>query len=294
MRRIVIFNQKGGVGKTVTAINLSAGLAARGRKVLLVDMDPQANATLGLGFDVSESERPDVYDLLVDENATLEKTILITGKKNLLLAPADLDLAAAEASIFEIEDRHLLLKERIERSGISLDYIIIDCPPSLNLLTLNALCASTELFIPIQMSYFALEGVKHLIHILDMVRDELEHDIPVTGVIATVFERTKMSKEVLASVTEHFGDVVFKTPIRRSVKIDEATSHHVSIFDYAPDSYAADDYRRLTSEVVAQEKRTAQVVAHQTHTAEVVAHDTHTAEGVFSSGETTPEFGAKW
>jgi len=254
MRRIVIFNQKGGVGKTVTAINLSAGLAARGRKVLLVDMDPQANATLGLGFDVSESDRPDIYDLLVDENVTLDKTVLITARRNLLLVPADLDLAAAEAAILDVEDRHLQLRSKIDGGTLQLDYLIIDCPPSLSLLTLNALCASSELFIPIQMSYFALEGVKHLLHILDMVRDDLEHDLPITGVIPTVYERTNMSREVLASITEHFGEAVFKTPIRRSVKIDEATSHHKSIFDYAPDSYAAEDYRHLTSEVLAQEK----------------------------------------
>lgn len=251
MRIVAIVNQKGGVGKTTLAVNLSAGLAKENKKVLLLDLDPQANASIALGVD-AHSEIKSVYDILIG-NDRLAGIIGQTNEYNLFLAPANLNLAAAEIELVNRKGREKILQTKIEEDFdfvSSFNYIFIDCPPSLSLLTVNALTTANEVFIPIQLGYFALEGVVHLMTILDLVKEELGHNVKVSGVIGTFYEDNELCKEVWKRVKEHFGDLLFNQWLSKDVKLDEAASYHQAIYEYAPDSKAAEEFRNLTLEVL--------------------------------------------
>ncbi len=256
MRCIAITNQKGGVGKTTIAINLSAGLAMYTREVLLIDFDPQANATIGLGFDV-DLERPSVYDVMAGEGASLSSVTLQTHVRGLKLVPSSLNLASAEITLANRPGREVVLKRKMDEAPSTFDYCIIDCPPSLGLLTVNGLTAAKEVLIPIQMGYFALEGVRQLTRIIELVRQELDReDLDVCGVLANFYDgRCRLSKEILAKLIEHFGSLVFQSVIRKNVVLDEAASHHKTIFEYAPRSRAARAFRDVVLEVIEGESR---------------------------------------
>ncbi|MDA0836997.1 MAG: ParA family protein [Planctomycetota bacterium] len=251
MKTIAIANQKGGVGKTTTAINLSAALAIEGRKVLLVDFDPQANSSIVVGLGPN-SHAKTMYDVMSDPRVTISQVIQPTNTTDLFSAPANLNLAACEITLVNTAGRETVLKRSLSEVSEHFDYCIIDCAPSLSLLTVNALMASDEIFIPIQMGYFALEGVQHLMTIIDLVKSDLGHtDLRIGGVIITFYEkRVKMSQEVLERVRSFFKTLVFQSVIPRTIKLDEAASYHQTIFDYSPRSTGARAYRNLAAEVI--------------------------------------------
>jgi chromosome partitioning protein len=244
---IVLANQKGGVGKTTTAINLGAELAARGVATLLVDLDPQANATAGLGL--SEPARASTYDVLIDD-APLESVIIPTSQANLDLAPAGPDLAGAEVELVPLMAREQRLLRALDTVGERYDAVIIDCPPSLGLLTLNALTAADEVIIPVQCEYLALEGLGQLVRTLDAVRRNLNQRLHLGGLVLTMFDaRTNLAQQVAAEVRSHFP-TTFEAVIPRSVRASEAPSHGLTLGQYAASSPAAKAYAALAGEVI--------------------------------------------
>lgn len=240
--------------KTTTAINLATYLAAAGRKVLLIDMDPQANATSGIG--VARSIKPHtIYDLLVQEEDTISifDVIVPSSRRELVVAPCTVDLAAAEVELVGALARETRLKQALEPIRERCDYVIIDCPPSLGLLTVNALVAADGLIIPIQCEYLALEGLTHLLSTIQIVKNKLNSKLDIAGVVLTMFDpRTRLAGEIVREVRDHFPREVFQTIIHRNVRLSEAPSFGQSIIDYDPASPGAISYRTLAEEVIAR------------------------------------------
>lgn len=250
---ISIVNQKGGVGKTTTAVNLSAFLAKKRKKVLMIDLDPQGNATSGFGFDKMELKNT-VYDLLVNDEE-ITNVILPTQVKNVDMCPTNINLAGAEVELVSAISRETILKNAIETVRDQYDYVIIDCAPSLGLLTINALAACDGVIVPIQGEYYALEGLTQLIDTINMIRKKLNPKIGITGVVITMHDsRTQLTKQVVEEVQKYFGDKVFKTFIPRNVRLAEAPSHGQTIDEYDAKSKGAVAYQALANEVVKRTK----------------------------------------
>lgn len=248
---ISISNQKGGVGKTTTSVNLSAALAALGKKILLIDLDPQGNASSGLGITVEENEKS-VYDALVN-GEPMENCIKKTGFGLLWVCPATVDLAGAEIELVDMKSRETRLKEAIAAIRDRYDMILIDCPPSLGLLTLNALTATDTVLMPIQCEYYALEGLSQLTKTIKMVKQALNPAIDIEGVLLTMFDsRTNLSIAVADEVKKFFPQKVYKTVIPRNVRLSEAPSYGQPVNIYDPSSRGAEAYRLLAEEVVSK------------------------------------------
>jgi chromosome partitioning protein len=244
---VALANQKGGVGKSTTAINLAAALAFQDQRVLLIDLDPQGNASSGLGIDRGAIE-VSIYDVLLKESP-LEDAIEPTSVRNLFLVPATIDLAGAEIELVSMFSRETRLGNAIDELGDDFDIVLIDCPPSLGLLTVNALTAAKEVLIPIQCEYYALEGLSQLLKNVQLVSANLNPELKVSGVVLTMYDgRTKLSKEVAEQVRDHFGEVAFDTVIPRSVRLSEAPSYGEPIEAFDPMSRGAIAYRQLGRE----------------------------------------------
>ena len=245
-----ISNQKGGVGKSTTAINLSACLGEIGKKVLVIDMDPQGNTTSGLGIDKDDPEIYTVYDMLVDE-CSVNDCILDTGFDNLSIIASNSNLAGAEIELLEIEDREYTLRNHIEPIKDEFDYILIDCPPSLSILTINAMCASSGIIVPIQCEYYALEGLTQILNTINLVKERLNSEIKIEGVVFTMFDaRNNLSSDVVANVKENLDINVFDTIIPRNVRLAEAPSYGMPVIEYDNRSTGAASYRYLAEEIV--------------------------------------------
>ncbi|RJO66268.1 MAG: ParA family protein [Myxococcales bacterium] len=252
MARIVaVANQKGGVGKTTTAVNLAAALAAAEKRTLLVDLDPQANATSGFGLRIEDGQ-PHVYHVLAGER-TAEETLLATAVPNLSLLPAGRDLIGAEIELIGELARERRLKDALETTAARFDYVLIDCPPSLGLLTINALTAAQAVLIPVQTEYYALEGVGHLMHTLTLVRQHLNPALEVEGVLLTMVDfRTNLAREVAEELRRHFADKVYSTMIYRNVRLSEAPSHGKPVLLYDIASRGCENYLQLANEFMAR------------------------------------------
>ncbi|GAB4283832.1 MAG: AAA family ATPase [Candidatus Dojkabacteria bacterium] len=245
-------NQKGGVGKTTSVLNVGVFLAEKGKKVLLVDMDPQANLTSGLGMR-KEREQEDylsIYDILIN-NEEVEGVIRKTRIQNLDLIPSVIELAGAEIEMVNVISRETILKRALEKINSKFDFILIDCPPSLGLLTINSHVASDKIIIPVQAEFYALEGLGQLINTIKMIRDNLNNKLEIGGVILTMFDsRTNLAKDIAFELKKFFEDKLFDTVVPRNVKLSEAPSHGLSVKEYEPDSTGAKAYERLTEEIL--------------------------------------------
>lgn len=251
-RIIAITNQKGGVGKTTTAINLAACLAKEGKKTLLIDLDPQGNATSGLGFDKNDQERTS-YDVVIGD-CTVYDAIVHTKYKKLDLIPSNVDLAGAEVELADAETKQFLLKVQIRTLKEDYDFIIIDCPPSLGLLTVNALTAADTALVPIQCEYFALEGLSQLIQTVDMIREALNPELKIEGIVFTMFDiRTRLANDVVNNVRDNLQLHVYKTAIPRNVRLAEAPSYGMPIIEYDYRCSGSRAYRKFAKEVMKRE-----------------------------------------
>lgn len=254
-KAIAIFNQKGGVGKTTTNINLSACLAMRGKKVLVVDIDPQGNTTSGIGL-VKRKLQYTLYDVLVNKEFDISKAILHTKTKGLDILPASVDLAGAEIELVNLEGRERRLKKAIDKVKPMYDFVFVDCPPSLGLLTINSLTAVDSVLIPIQCEFYALEGVSQLMNTVEMLRKNMNPDIEIEGVILSMFDgRTNLSLQVVQEVKKYFGNKVFNTIIPRNVRLAEAPSYGLPIIKYDPKSTGAKAYQQFAIELLKRERK---------------------------------------
>jgi chromosome partitioning protein len=255
---IAITNQKGGVGKTTTAINLGASLSANELRVLLIDSDPQGNSTSGLGIDKS-ADISTVYDVLLGGSA-LEQIIQPTDCEGLAIVPADKNLVAANLELVDLPEREFVLQKAIAPVRERFDYILIDCPPALDLLTLNALVAADSVLIPIQCEFFALEGISQLMDTIDKVKEAFSHPIEIEGILLTMFDdRTNLTRTVAQDLREFFKEEVFSTVIPRSIRLAEAPSHGKPILMYDPRSRGAESYIKLAKEIMENEHRSREV-----------------------------------
>lgn len=248
---IAIANQKGGVGKTTTSVNLSACLGELGQRILLIDIDPQGNATSGLGIDKGKIEKS-IYDVLVDD-IPIKDTVIGTEVDNLKVLPATIQLAGAEIELVASMSRETKLKKAIDKIKNEYDFVIIDCPPSLGLLTINSLTAANSILVPIQCEFYALEGLSQLLKTITLIQDNLNQDLVLEGVVLTMFDsRTNLSGQVVQEVKNHFQQKVFKTIIPRNVRLSEAPSFGRPVIKYDPKSKGAEVYYNLAKEVLAQ------------------------------------------
>ena len=246
---VAIANQKGGVGKTTTAINLAAALAIRGKRTLLLDLDPQSNSTMSF-LDMPQVTKS-VYDAIVDPAVAMKDVILPTPVPNLFIAPSRIALAKLEGKLVGEMDAHFRLKDKLEPIRKEYPHIVIDCPPTLGLLTVNALVAATHLLIPIQSSYFALEGTDDLLETIEKVRARPNPALRILGVVITMHDkRTALARDIRAQIRKVFGGKVFKTVITKSVRLEESPAYKESIFTFAPDSTGATEYYSLCEEVI--------------------------------------------
>jgi chromosome partitioning protein len=251
-RVIAIANQKGGVGKTTTSINLSAALAERGKKVLVIDTDPQGNTTSGFGLDKNELENS-IYELMIGEcsiDEAIQKDV-VENLDGVDIIPSNVNLAAVEIELIDADQKEFILREAISKVKDNYDFIVIDCPPSLSMLTVNAMTTANTVLVPIQCEYYALEGLSQLVHTVNLVRDRLNPELEMEGVVFTMFDsRTNLSLQVVENVKEHIQENVYKTIIPRNIRLAEAPSYGLPINIYEPKSAGAEAYRLLADEVI--------------------------------------------
>ena len=251
-RVIAVANQKGGVGKTTTAINLSACLAEKGQKVLAIDMDPQGNMTSGLGIDKDEVEK-NIYDLMIGQ-VGVEEVLQKEAIENLDIIPTSIDLSAAEIELIGVDDKEFIIRNAVQPIKDDYDYIIIDCPPSLSMLTINAMTTADSVLVPIQCEYYALEGLTQLIHTIELVQNRLNPDLDIEGVVFTMYDaRTNLSLQVVENVKNNLDQSIYKTIIPRNVRLAEAPSYGLPITLYDKRSVGAESYRLLAEEVLHRE-----------------------------------------
>lgn len=251
---IAIANQKGGVGKTTTAINLSAAIAQNGKKVLVIDIDPQGNATSGFGINKNEVDTT-VYELLLN-NCSVQEAVIKDVFKNLSLIPSNVNLAAAEIEMIDISNKEYVLKKEIDWIKDDYDFIIIDCPPSLSMLTVNAMTTADSVIVPIQCEYYALEGLSQLIHTINLVRDRLNENLMIDGIVFTMYDpRTNLSAQVVENVKDNIEYHVYNTLIPRNIRLAEAPSYGQPICTYDPKSAGAEKYNDLAKEIIRQNSK---------------------------------------
>ena len=251
-RVIAVANQKGGVGKTTTTINLSAALAEAGKQVLTIDIDPQGNTTSGLGVDKSQVDCT-IYDLILGE-CSIEESVIVSDFENLYLIPSNVDLAGAEIELIGIQNKEFIVRDAVKQIRDDYDFIIIDCPPSLNMLTINAMTTADTILVPIQCEYYALEGLSQLIHTINLVKERLNPDLDMEGVVFTMYDaRTNLSHQVVENVKNNLHQKIYKTIIPRNVRLAEAPSHGLPITVYDTKSAGAESYRLLAEEVINRE-----------------------------------------
>lgn len=253
MKIFALANQKGGVGKTTTTINLSSALAKEGKRVLIVDADPQANASSGLGIDIRQLQHT-IYECMINGDNPKD-AICHTSSKNLDIIPSHIDLVGAEIEMLRLEGRETILRNLLRPLADDYDYIIIDCSPSLGLITINALTAANAVIIPVQCEYFALEGISKLLNTIKIIKSQLNPQLVIEGFLMTMYDnRLRLSNQVYEEVKKHFGALVFNTVISRNVRLSEAPSYGMSIIDYAPQSKGAQNYADLAKELIGREK----------------------------------------
>ena len=248
-RIIAVANQKGGVGKTTTAINLSSCLSALGKRVLAIDMDPQGNMTSGLGVDKDNVEKT-VYDLIIGR-ATVEECRCKEVFENLDVLPTNIDLSAAEIELIGVENKEFIIRDEVAKIRGNYDFVIVDCPPSLSMLTINAMTTADTVLVPIQCEYYALEGLSQLMHTIDLVKERLNPDLEMEGVVFTMYNaRTNLSLQVVENVKDNLDQTIYKTIIPRNIRLAEAPSHGLPINIYDPKSSGAESYMLLAEEVI--------------------------------------------